>query len=131
MPGGRPSKKKHVKEEETCLSLSFPQKVACCHCIRSQPEQCEKAWEKDPLSDEEIQAYIDAWLILSKMGFLFPNKYRTIKKRNKWKAYIIAYDELLKNYQPSPYQSLPNPSRVMTRQTRSSKIPSHNIGLSS
>ena len=124
MPRGRPAKEKHVKEEETCLSLNFPKNVSCCHCIRSQSEHCEKAWAKDPLiiSDEEIKAYIDAWLILDKIGFLFPCKYRKIKKRRKWTDYIIARDKQLKEYEPPDYRSLPNPDTTPTK--KPSTIPS-------
>ena len=119
---GRPAKK-DVKEEETCLSLNFPKNVSCCHCLRSQSEMCEKAWAKEkPISDEEIKAYIDAWLILNKIGFRLPLHYSVIKKRKKWKPYIIACDKLLKEYEPPEYQSLPNPDTTPTK--KPSAIPS-------
>jgi hypothetical protein len=119
---GRPKKEGVVKEEETCVSLNFPQRTTCCHCIRGKPEHCEKAWAKDnPKTYEELHQYFDAWIMLSGDGYLFPDRFHVIKKRKKWKAYIMAYVELSKECtsKKRPYQSLSNPDSTPTKKLSS------------
>ena len=115
----RPKKLVKVDPDQTCLSLEMPTNSACSSCISSQPSLCDKPWEikEGESTDEEMKAYIDAWLILTSCkGYGKPDKFRYAKKKKRWGKYIKANEELYKHFTPSPCKgSSNNPTNTPTR----------------